>query len=139
MMQQHGELAGDRPHRSFVGVLATAFGDLQPVASQIGVVGEGTEDVVGAAYHKPPEHLIAFFGDAPLGIALSRAVLPRDESQVRSDGPTLFQARRIFQNEHETKSAERPNASHLTQDPRLRIVLFGYLFKLALVLPDALR
>src|SRR3712207_8006213 len=48
-------------------------------------------------------------------------------SQVRSHGPTLFEARRIFQNEHEAQCGERPNASHLTQDPRLRIVLCGYL------------
>jgi hypothetical protein len=34
-MQQHRELAGDRHHRAFVGVLlATAFGDLQAVAPQ---------------------------------------------------------------------------------------------------------
>ena len=45
----------------------------------------------------------------------------------------------IFQNKHEGQGGQRPNALHLAQDLRLWIVLSGYLFELALILPDALR
>ena len=41
----------------------------------------------------------------------------------------------IFQNKHEGQGGQRPNALHLAQDLRLWIVLSGYLFELALILP----
>ena len=45
----------------------------------------------------------------------------------------------IFQNNHEAQGVQRPDALHLAQDLRLRIVLCGYLFEFALILPVTLR
>ena len=49
VMEEDGQLAGHRHHRSLLGVLASAFGELETPAAEITVRTEGPEDVLGAA------------------------------------------------------------------------------------------
>ncbi|HLC03254.1 MAG TPA: hypothetical protein VJK02_09475 [Anaerolineales bacterium] len=49
VMEQDGQLAGHRHQRSFLGVLASALGELETPAAKITVRAEGPEDVLGAA------------------------------------------------------------------------------------------
>jgi hypothetical protein len=63
-MEQHRELAGYRYRGSLLSVLAAALGDLQAVAPEIGVLPEGTQDVLGAADQQPPQLPVAPLRDA---------------------------------------------------------------------------
>jgi hypothetical protein len=62
------------------------------VAPEVRIGAEGSQDVVSAAYQKLPEHLVAFLGDAFLGVPLSGAVGGWYESQVRSYRTALLEA-----------------------------------------------
>jgi hypothetical protein len=73
-VKQHREFAGYGYHRSFLCVLATAFGNLEAMTPEVRVLTKGTKDVVSAAYQKPPQHLVTFFGDALLRISISRPI-----------------------------------------------------------------
>jgi hypothetical protein len=84
------------------------------------------------------KHLVAFFGDAFLGVPVSRLVSGGHQPQVCPYRTTLFEAVGIFQGEHERERRERPNPIDLAQELRLWIALLGDRLKLAVVLADAL-
>ncbi len=80
---------------------------------------------MGAAYQKPPQHLVAFLGDTPLRIPIPRPVGGRHEPQVRSNRAALLKAVRIFQRQHKGKGSKHPYSLDLAQEVRLmRVVLF---------------
>src|SRR5215213_6253319 len=133
MVQKHRKLAGYGYHGTFSGILGCAPSDLQPLAPEVRVFSEGAEDVVGAAYQKSPQHLVALSRDALLGITLPRLVLGGDQTQVSSYRAALFEASWVLQSEHEAQSRKRPYSLHLPQELGLRIVLFGELLKFAVV------
>ena len=93
---------------------------------------------MGAAYQELPQHLVAFFGDAFLGVPVSRLVGGGHEPQVCPYRTTLFEAVGIFQGEHERERRERPDPLNLAQELRLWIALLGDPLKLAVVVADAL-
>src|SRR5215211_2219887 len=70
-VQEHRELSRHGHRRPFLGVLAAARGDLFSVTPEVRVFREGAKDVVSATDQEPPQHLIAFLGDAPLRISIS--------------------------------------------------------------------
>ena len=62
------------------------------MAPQVRVRSERTQDVVGASDQELPQHLVAFLGDAFLGVAVSRLVTCGHKPQVRSYRATLLEA-----------------------------------------------
>ena len=52
-VQEHRELPRCGHHRPLLGVLATPGGYFLPVAPQVRIGAEGSQDVVGAAYQEP--------------------------------------------------------------------------------------
>ena len=81
---------------------------------------------MGAAYHKPSRHLVTFLGDVFLGVAVSRAVGGRHESQVRPHRTALLEAVGVFQAEHEGKRRKRSDSLHLAQKVGfMRVVSFA--------------
>lgn len=70
---------------------------------------------------EPPEHPVAPFGDAPLGVAIPRLVPAGNEPDVRAHRAATLEARRVLDGQHEPQGGERADARHLSQQPRLRI------------------
>jgi hypothetical protein len=93
---------------------------------------------VSAAYQKFPQHLITFLGDAFLRVSISRLIHSGHEPQVCSHRATLLEAVGILQGEHEGERCKRSDTLDLPQQTGFRIVLFGDLLQLALVVADAL-
>jgi hypothetical protein len=71
-----------------------------------------------------------------LGVTLPRLIFARNQTQVSSHLPTLFEASRVLQGEYEGQSRKRPYSLHLPQELRLRIVLVGERLEFAVVVPD---
>ena len=55
VMQEDGELSGDRDDRALLGVLPAALGELEPPAAQFAIRTEGTQEVLGALDQQPAE------------------------------------------------------------------------------------
>jgi len=124
-VQEHRELPGHGHRRPLLCVLAAPGGYLLPMASQVRIGAEGTQDVVGAAYQELPQHLVALLGDAFLGVPLSGAVGCGNEPQVRPYRATLLEAVGVLQGEHEGERRERPDTLDLAQELRFWVMLFA--------------
>ena len=138
-MQQYRQLTGDRHHGPFLGVLTTTSGYLLAVAPQVGVGGKWSQDIVGATYQKPPEHLIALPGDPFAGVTLAGLVLGRDKPQIRSYSPALFEPLRVLQGQHKAQGGQCPYSWDLPEQLALLWVIFlGNSLYAPLVVPDLL-
>jgi hypothetical protein len=137
-MQQHRELARHGHHRSFLCILAAPRSYLLSVASEVRVSSEETQDVVSTAHHEPPQHLVAFLGDAFLGVPFPRLIPGRHESQISPYAATLFEAVGVLHGEHEGKRGKRSDPFDLAQELGLWVMLFRDGFQLALIVADAL-
>jgi len=81
-VEEDGQLAGHRHHRSLLGVLSPAFGELETPAAKITIGSEGSEYVLGAADEQATQVAVAGLpartpgrcSDAELGIARSGLV-----------------------------------------------------------------
>jgi hypothetical protein len=137
-VQKHRKLPRCGHHRPLLGVLAATGGYLFSVATEVRVGAEGTQDVVGAANQKLPQHLVAFLGYAFLGVPLSRAVGSWHEPQVRPHRAALFEAVGVLQGKHERERRQRPYPLDLAQELRFGVMLFAERFQLSVVLTDTL-
>jgi hypothetical protein len=75
--------------------------------------------------------------DSLLGITLPRLIFAGNQTQVSSHLPTLFEAFRVLQGEHEAQGCKRPYSLHLLQELCLWIALLGKLLQLAAVVVNA--
>jgi hypothetical protein len=110
------------------------------VTPEVGVLSEGAEDVVGAAY--PNSFLIILFpcfSDVLFGIAFARLVSSWYQPQVSSNLlAALGEARGIFEGEHQRQGGEHSHAVDLPQELGLWVELLSYILQLAIVVFDAL-
>ena len=63
VMKEDGQLAGHRHQRSFLGVLASALGELETPAAQVTIGSEGPENVLGAADEQATQVAVAGLSD----------------------------------------------------------------------------
>ena len=83
MVKQHRKFAGDGTTARFRAFLAAVLPAIfSPWRPEVTVLSEGAKDVVGAAYQKTSEHLVALPRDALLWITLPRVVFASNQTQV---------------------------------------------------------
>ena len=70
------------------------------------------------------KHLVAFLGDALLGVPLSGLILCGHQPQVSTHAAAPFETVGILQGEHEAKRRERPYPLDLAQELCFRVTLF---------------
>jgi ABC-type transport system substrate-binding protein len=85
MVKQNSQFTSHSHHSSLFGILSATFGDLQSKATEIGVLTERTQDIVGTVHEKPTKIAIAGFGDMELGIVLTGLVQLGDQAKTRTD------------------------------------------------------
>ena len=138
-MKEDGQLAGHRHHRSLLGVLASAFGELETPAAQVTIGSEGSEDVLGAADEQATQVAVAGLpartpgrcSDAELGMARSGLVPLGDETQSGRHLTRLAEAVRVIEGEDICQGGDRANASDLAQVVCFRVMLLAELFDAA--------
>ena len=109
-MEKNGELSVNRNRRSLPGVFPAAGSEGQPVAAQIAVGAEGTENVLRRADEQPAQVGISFFGDVSLWLALTRIVPCGNET---GQSPFLHpRVRQILQRNLATASRRLAFSSH---------------------------
>src|SRR5215218_2909843 len=137
-MKHYGEFSGHRHHRPLFGILAATLCELLSVSPEDGVRGERAQDVVGTAYQRSPEHLVALPGDTLLGISLAGVVGARRQSQVGSHRAAFGETLRVLQGQDKRKSCQRSHSRHLPQKLRLRIMFCGQPFYAPVIILDLL-
>jgi len=111
-VEEDGQLAGHRHHRSLLGVLASAFGELETPAAQVTIGSEGSEDVLGAADEQATQVAVAGLGDAELGIARSGLVPLGDKTQSGRHLTRLAEAVRVIEGEDIGQGDNGSHAAH---------------------------
>ena len=90
------------------------------LSSRRGVLGPSpSQKDLGCSEHCLPgayaEHLITFFGDAFLGICVSRLISGRHKSQISAHAAALFETVGILQGGHEAQRCKRSDPFDLPQ------------------------
>lgn len=91
-----------------IGVLPTAFGELQAPAAKIAVRTEGSEDVLGGSNQQSAHVGVSSLGDSRLGVLIAGLISARYQAQGRTDFPAGAEAIRGFQGEDIAQGGESP-------------------------------
>jgi hypothetical protein len=70
--------------RSFLGILSSALGQLQPPSPQIAVLPERPQNVMGSLRHQGAQVTVSFLADMELRLAAARIPAPRTQPQITS-------------------------------------------------------
>jgi hypothetical protein len=140
-MKEDSQLAGHRHHRSLLGVLASAFGELETPAAQVTIGSEGPENVLGAADEQATQVTVTGLpgrtpgrcSDPQLGLAVPGLVPLGDETQSGRHLTRLAEAVRVIEGEDICQGGDWTNPRDLAQGVCFRVMLLAELFDLAVV------
>ena len=114
-MKQNSQFASQPYDSSFLGILPSPLSDLQAPTTQIAVLTERTQDVVGTVHEESAKIAIAGLGDMKLGIVLAGLVLLWDQAKTRTDFTTFPETIGIFEGEDISQGSERTNTTDVSE------------------------
>jgi hypothetical protein len=137
-MKQNSQLTSQAHYSSFLSILPTPLGYLQAPTTQIAVLTEGTQDVVGTVHEESAKIAVASLGDMKLRIVLTGLILLRDKAKTGTDFTAFPETMRIFEGENISQGSERSNTADVSKQICFGIMILAELFDLTIISIDLL-
>jgi hypothetical protein len=136
--EQCSQLPRHSAHGSFLGILSSPLGELEPPASEITVLSKGSENVVRTLHHQRPKVTVSFLADVQFWFALTGVPTPGTQPEKTSCIPAAAKSVWIIQGQNVRQCDQYPHTFHLLQQGNFGVNFLGDLLDPVIVSRDSL-